>query len=179
MVLENTNPSQVARSAKAAGDGLRNSLAGIRTRILDLQDRRSSIEGQPASLEEAFDRLERWADVRSEWARSRLPTSEMFLAPPTRFQAPGVYSEEHAAMAFLKPLIVDALRKDIEHVFDNNPGISAEARAAALAAIDLELLDAELTEESIIRSAESAGFQIARRADADPRAVLADDRELP
>jgi len=47
-----------------------------------------------------------------------------------------------------------------------------------LARIDAELLDAELAEEGVIRDLEASGFDMLRRPDADPRALLAADEVL-
>lgn len=46
-------------------------------------------------------------------------------------------------------------------------------RAKELARLDADLLAAEVAEEAAIRAAEARGEQVDRRADADPRAVLA------
>lgn len=48
-----------------------------------------------------------------------------------------------------------------------------DQRAARIAEVEAELLDLETTEEAMIRQAERAGLEILRRANADPRAVLA------
>lgn len=48
-----------------------------------------------------------------------------------------------------------------------------DQRAARIAEVEAELLDLETTEEAMIRQAERAGVEILRRANADPRAVLA------
>jgi len=56
---------------------------------------------------------------------------------------------------------------------------SVAKKRADLAALDADLLAAEMAEESLIRSAEASGIEITRRRDADPRAVLAADAALP
>jgi len=51
-------------------------------------------------------------------------------------------------------------------------GLPAAERAERLAAIEAELFEAECAEEQLIEASEAAGVPIARRPDADPRAVL-------
>jgi hypothetical protein len=58
-------------------------------------------------------------------------------------------------------------------------GLTDAKCEAKLTALDRELLDLELVEESLIRTAERGGFAIPRRHDANPLAVLADDSVLP
>ncbi|MCA1775565.1 MAG: hypothetical protein LC676_08150 [Loktanella sp.] len=56
--------------------------------------------------------------------------------------------------------------------------MTAAEQRAALDRLDGEILDAELAEEGVVRELERAGFEILRRPDADPRALLAHDSEL-
>ena len=73
----------------------------------------------------------------------------------------------------------DQLAAMLEPAYSNEAKpISAEEREAALHRIDEDLLDLELAEEAAIRSAEAVGLHVQRRADADPRAVLAGDDAL-
>lgn len=51
-------------------------------------------------------------------------------------------------------------------------GITATERAAQIAEIEAQLLELERAEEALIEASEAAGLPIARRGDADPRAVL-------
>jgi hypothetical protein len=59
-----------------------------------------------------------------------------------------------------------------KHFADTPAGLSAAERADQLAAADEAIFDLELAEEKLIVASELAGAPIARRADADPRAVL-------
>lgn len=58
------------------------------------------------------------------------------------------------------------------HLPDGPGGPPAAERAERLAAVAAELFEAECVEERLIEASEAAGVPIARRADADPRAVL-------
>jgi len=58
------------------------------------------------------------------------------------------------------------------HIPEGPGGLPAAERAERLAAIAAELFGAEVAEERLIEASEAAGVPIARRPDADPRAVL-------
>lgn len=58
------------------------------------------------------------------------------------------------------------------HLDQTESGPTAAERAERLAEIDRELLEIETAEERLIEVSEAAGAPIARRADANPRAVL-------
>ena len=59
------------------------------------------------------------------------------------------------------------------------PGLPRKERAARLTEIDQQLLALEMSEEAMIEEAEAAGIRIARRVDADPRAILGSLRSAP
>lgn len=60
----------------------------------------------------------------------------------------------------------------LRHVADMTTPLTATKRQARLAEIERELFEAECAEEQLIEASEAAGTPVARRADADPRAVL-------
>ncbi len=66
-------------------------------------------------------------------------------------------------------VLAAALTPSLER-FDEGP--PAAHRAAKLAEIDRQMLELERAEEALIEASEAAGLPIARRGDADPRAVL-------
>lgn len=76
-----------------------------------------------------------------------------------------------------------ALRKIVQGQLEDltlgKETLSPTARAKKLAAAEARLLEVELQEEAAIRALEAAGIAIERRADADPRALLANDDSLP
>jgi hypothetical protein len=59
------------------------------------------------------------------------------------------------------------------HLENHPPGLPAEGHAEKIAELEAQLLEAEREEETFIEQARAAGMRIARRPDADPRAVLA------
>jgi len=75
--------------------------------------------------------------------------------------------------------MAEKMKEEVEAFYASASGLSDEERKHQLRELDRKLLDAELAEESMIRSAENSGFAIIRRRDADPRAVLAHDKVLP
>ncbi len=77
------------------------------------------------------------------------------------------------------PALAAAIKSEVSALYADKPGISEGDRLSQLEALDREASDAELTEESLIRAAESSGFPIPRRAGADPRAVLASGAAMP
>ena len=58
------------------------------------------------------------------------------------------------------------------HLPEGGDGPTGAERAERILELDRELIEAERAEERLIEASESAGVPIARRADADPRAVL-------
>ncbi|WP_018322559.1 hypothetical protein [Bradyrhizobium sp. WSM2793] len=78
-----------------------------------------------------------------------------------------------AALAWLDP---DAFEKRLHEDIDRLPqpalALSADERAAKLLELEAELLARERDEEALIELADEQGAAIARRLDADPRAVL-------
>ncbi|OWY18253.1 hypothetical protein B6V73_00080 [Thioclava sp. JM3] len=65
------------------------------------------------------------------------------------------------------------IKRDLDRLYSDGDGVSEAERKSQLALLKEELLAAERAEEMAVRAAEEAGFDIVRRADADPRAVLA------
>ena len=80
---------------------------------------------------------------------------------------------EPMMMALFGDVFHDRAVKDVEnYLADHPPGPATADRPARLAAIDAKIMNLEVEEERIICAAEEAGFEIERRADADPRFVL-------
>lgn len=80
-------------------------------------------------------------------------------------------------VALLVGLHAQAIRKIIggklKAFYAGRTVLAPEDRDARAAELEGELLNLELAEEAAIRRAEAAGLSVDRRADADPRAVLA------
>ena len=85
------------------------------------------------------------------------------------------------AAYFAHLLGADVLARALcKHFADVPKGLSAAERTDALELIDAELFDLELQDEQAVVASELAGAPVARRSDADPRAVLwLDDDAAP
>lgn len=78
-----------------------------------------------------------------------------------------------AALAWLDPGALEKrLREEIDKLPQPALAMSADDRAAKLLELEAELLARERDEEALIELAEEQGLALARRLDADPRAVL-------
>jgi hypothetical protein len=146
----------------------RTELDTIRDRIAELKVEAQAIESAPLSLDEAVADLELWLD---HMADHRQMNVGMHLSPYGRAIWPKLDVEE--LFVTLRPMIravrLEAIQREIS---GRLPGLPQEERAARLKEIDQQLLALEMSEEAMIEEAEAAGIRIARRVDADPRAVL-------
>lgn len=172
--------SDLLGRTRAANEELRSGIESIRRRIADLNQQRTLLRGLPVSFDVAAARADVWVDQREARGQQHAPTADRFTWAAGYGDGPE-YLRDDAAMifAYLGPLVKEAIRGKLAEIYKQAPGISEDERAEKLDFLDRELLDAELTEESIIRAAEQAGFPIHRRANADPRVVLAPDEDMP
>ena len=87
------------------------------------------------------------------------------------------------APAFLAVVVPDLLRaaliERVDGFYADREDPPENQRAKLIAQLEAEIADLEAAEEGLIRQAERSGLPILRRADADPRAVLAADTSLP
>lgn len=82
------------------------------------------------------------------------------------------------AWLFEKDLL-KAVERLVDEDYEDEGALSPAARAARLKEIAAGVLALEYEEESLIEQAEAEGIAIARRSDADPRALLGLDASLP
>jgi hypothetical protein len=159
----------LAEKLKGLIGSTRGELDTIRNRIAELKVEAKAIEAAPLPLEEAVADLDAWMD---HLAGHRQMNVGMHLSPHGRSVWPKLDVEE--LFVTLRPTIravrLDAIQRELA---GRLPGLPQEERAARLAEIDRQLLALEISEEAMIEEAEAAGIRIARRVDADPRAVLA------
>lgn len=162
------------KAAAALGDNLED----IRQRIADLHEQRAGIEYHAPELAIALKRVDAFAD------HLRRPLEDFYLghfAGAGRFVMPDILPQVtgRIALAGCADLIADALKARLRAQYANSDGISEKDREAKLAEIGEDLLALEMLEEASIRHAERAGFDILRRHNANPLAVLAADQVLP
>lgn len=171
-------------ATRDAGGKLRQAISEIRGRIRELRDERHRVEHRPPPIDIVQNRADEFVRSHAARANDKLPgITRALLAPPGRYKQPSVTSDEHGSLllASLGDMLAAKLKADVAADYDEQgeTGISDADRADELERLDQQLLDAELAEESLLRSGEEAGFAIHRRPDADPRAVLADEESLP
>jgi hypothetical protein len=167
-----SNMSVLVKSVQNAREEISSSIGALRHAIATMKDERERVLGTPVTLEAAEARVDEWVDGRvshfimvdgysqlpGNWSKPVLPDD--FKQPP-RSYLPRESDLLQTLAYYLKDALAEAERKD------------------RLAELDRNILDAEMSEESIIRDAEASGFSIPRRRDADPRAVLASHDALP
>ena len=173
--------SSALKKARSLSNVIGDSLAEIRSRIEDLKDRRDEILSLPVNVEVAVERAEKWARYQVVSAQQAAPGPAHFCISPKRWNDayhphcdPGV-----AALAYLGSAFIEAVKQEVIAAYGDDQGVTESERQDLVAQNDHEILEAELSEESIIRQAEQQGMTIDRREDADPRAVLAHDSNLP
>lgn len=173
--------ARLKTAAKGSQDACR-ALQELRALAARLRDERAEVLARPIPLAEAQSAAA--SAVMGDGARLLGDLSLAELTRPTDGRTPTLRltADQRAALAFAAAAteVVKVLTTRLaDHYRAHNlQGIGADARAAELARIDAEALATELAEESVIRGLEAMGLPVLRRADADPRALLADDREL-
>lgn len=162
------------KAATSVSEGLRE----LRMRRLRLLDERDATAARPVPQADALAALDR--DIDELVATAKRETNVRSL---TRAENPAwTIPQNGILIALLIGANREAFRSQLAEMIapayaDAKP-IEAAEREATLRRIDDELLDLEMAEEGAIRGAEAAGLSVLRRADADPRAVLASDEEL-
>ena len=146
----------------------RTELDTIRHRIVELKVEARAIEAAPLPLEEAIADLDACLD---HMAGHRQLNVSMHTYPSDRLAWPKLDVEE--LFVTLRPTIravrLEAIQRELS---SRLPGLPRDERAARLTEIDEQVLALEISEEAMIEAAEAAGIRIARRVDADPRAIL-------
>ncbi|TBY93587.1 hypothetical protein E0H35_25680 [Rhizobium leguminosarum bv. viciae] len=159
-------------ASKQLGEGI----TSIRDHIRALKQQRAEVTLLPVTKEAALQRIDIFIRHLTIDAMSIYPQATQFARPD--YRQPGINVAMLLA-AQLGPRMADTLKADVERLYEQRPGITEEERVMRIREFDRKLLDAELTEESMIRAAETGGFPVLRRRDADPLAVLAHDKVLP
>lgn len=168
--------SVVSANSRLASKGVSDGLAEVRDLVRELKSERNSIRALPVSKETALERASSLIASLTEMSRYHYPSPSDFARPDYQ------QSNVNATMlmsAFLSDQILAAMCDGIGDFYEKTRSVSDGERQQLIRDVDRRLLDAELAEESIIRSAEVSGLPIFRRRDADPRAVLAHDEVLP
>lgn len=181
-----SNLGGALKNARSASRDMSDGISTLRDHIKQLKRQRDEVLAIDVTQDFAEARIDEWIDARVQRTINMLmgkhevpPQPGAFLVSPKNWTSPE--ADLLALMAFyLRDDLASAIKDRLgEFCGEDRKQISEDDRAARVAAIDRDLLDAELGEESIIRSAEKVGWIVTRRVDADPRAVLAADQDLP
>ena len=164
---------------KKATAAISDGLAELRMRRLRLLDERDELASRPVPKDEALAALDRDIDELVAIAKRETNVRSLTRAGNPAWTIPANGILIALLIGANRNAFRDQLAAMLEPTYSNDAKpISAEEREAALHRIDEDLLELELAEEAAIRSAEAVGLHVQRRADADPRAVLAGDDAL-
>ncbi|CDZ53074.1 hypothetical protein [Neorhizobium galegae] len=189
------------QTAKQAQDQTRQHLRAIRAEIAELQSQRKSLLSLPVTEDVAAERVREWVEAVLRSAVAPGPSvSGGYLTPPPPLEAFTKSSNENSRsgstwkppysgasinvqallLSFLRDELIAGMLEKLSAIYnDGLENVSEVERAERLNAIDQQILDFELTEESIIRFARRSGVSIERRPDASSAVVEASDAELP
>lgn len=169
---------ELLASVRSAQDQMVNGVLSIRDRIAELTAERAELQALPVRKAIAVERLEAW--VRSI---KMIPGTPTLTPSAFSVNAPG-YSVprsdfDTAIASFAIPLIRQSALSMLETHYETIGKVDDEVNQDKITSLNRKLFDLEMAEESIIRAADKNGFEIRRRGDADPRAVLAPDKAMP
>lgn len=171
-------------------DALRESVAEAKARL-------ARIEAAPVPPAEALAALSAWIDAKATVGVDRLGLDHV-LEPGRAAQGirlpvmltrteGGAVPDTSAAIDALFGLVLAVNRDAVLHLVkgqladlaEGRDVIPAAERHARIEAARADVLSAELHEEAACRALERLGIEVARRGDADPRALLASDACMP
>ena len=167
-------------AGKAADDATRaiDELRGLRTRLLDQRD---DVAGRPRPLAEAQDAAAAAVLRAAEQALADVNIRGLMRPSDNRGPRLDLSTEQANALALAASVegATALISARLVQAYEGGPEpMTASQQAAELERIDDEIFSAECAEEAVVRQLEQSGFEVQRRPDADPRALLAHDREL-
>lgn len=159
-------------------DAARQELETTREAIRALQAEAADLQRQHVSRDEALQALDRWIAKRAAECDPSIGNllrgqAELDLSA---LDAGGRRDLEPALCLLVPDAIREMIAQRLDAALDGQQTMSAEDRERRLADIEAELLQLERDEETIVERLEADGVPTARRADADPRAVLGLDQ---
>ena len=169
----------------------------IRAKNADIQSEIRRLERAPLPVGEALDLFDRWAEKQAEEAFQSL-RPELLLDPghvAGELQLPdftyvidGENGRAHhradqtlwgLIIATALPSVRSIVEERLEAGVAGRETLTRHERMERIEKCQGDLLELELTEEALIRSLETSGLDVQRRADAAPAAVLAHSGSLP
>lgn len=164
--------------ATAATRDLTTGIDDLRARRLVVLDEIARIESLPAPIEDVFAAIDRDLDTMAAKALDAIYMPALLRASPPRLENPGADAMIGLLVAANRDAFTKILRDHVAASYARVEFMAPAARADALATLAADLADLERAEESLIRTAEAAGFAPLRREDADPDVLLLADEEL-
>lgn len=181
--MENHGHIDIKKAIVAANDTqklLRSGITAIRTQIRELKEERSRISNIPVSIDVAKARVREFHESLIGNYSTKLTHADMFIQPPSRYSRPRIAMHlTEVLYTTLASFILEGMEASIDAAYKTIEGINEDDRQAETDVLNRKILDAELSEESLIRAANRSGFKTLRRPDADPLAVMAHDSALP
>jgi hypothetical protein len=165
--------------------GARADLEALREIVEERRAELARIAAAPVPPAEAMAGFEAWIDRTATAAVDRLRLGELLrdggrtgLALPTRRiisadLGPAVDVLFGLLLATSRERVLALVSGQLADLAAGGEPIALADRPARIAEAEAALLAAEIEEEAAVRALEDAGVAVARRPDADPRAVLA------
>lgn len=176
--MSKVDPKAILSKARSAQEGITEAVLSLRNEIATQQLARAELMRLPVPMHVALERLRAWVAAVKTVPGTPIIRAEVFANGSDGWSPP--YAEFDTAVAsFILPVILSAGEQMIAEHYGTISAVADSGAKAELDRIGWQILELELAEEAIIRSAEASGFPIRRRSDADPRAVLAHDKSLP
>lgn len=172
-------PAKALAGVRSVFAAFSQGLEDMRSQIEDLKAERHAVERMPVDEATAYRRAEMWVSSAVTNAMKSAPSPSRFATDPDRWHFPSFDVLAETMIAYQGDALASAMKQEISEIYQSEKGLTDAERAAQLADLDHRLLSAELSEEALIREAEASGIVVSRRADADPRAVLAHRDALP
>jgi len=156
--------------------GANSDLEQIRAEIGELKRQREEVINTSLPKAEALERLVEFVDSEADSFGAEYRFLNAAATPDAAPQDIGAFEIGRGDTGpLLCWLFGETIKERLSELVEQtkyNEGIPAAEREAAAAEIDRRLLALETEEEEIITSAETAGMDIPRRGDCDPRIVL-------
>lgn len=163
--IETANPAEA----------LVDSIEDVRVNLAVARDRHAEMQGRAVSREEAEARVNDWC---SQLRAAMLDRMDVLRFTSPVYRPPALNDAQMIALGVVSEDIRADLIERIGEAYKGFQGVTEADRKATILKLEGDVLDLEIAEERIIRTAEAAGLQILRRANAMPVIVLATDASL-
>lgn len=179
------SPPAIALPALAKGHSLADAIAAVRQKVERLRADLQAVEDAPRPSADAIADAKRQLLELAERGRPRVSALVESERGRIEFGELRQRAGERIpdAIAFIawafRDQIGAAIEGEIVAASDDASALSPEARAKKRAQVAAALLAAEREEEALVELAAESGVHIARRRDADPRAILGIDGPAP